>query len=282
MVRLNDNPAALHVHVTAVENRLKRMRNVGSILADIAKLGCSTVEDFISADMEQMRQWVYEVPEKLQFTIFKDMYTRYFSNGGDNYVDGNYNAYELINLLDISVCPYCDNEYLDVVDSHGKKKRTSEIDHFFPKSKYPALAMCFYNLVPCGQNCNGLKLENELGANPHESDIENLTFLYPELPIGIALEEVDPNTCYVNFHPQKGMVRNVRLLKLEQRYRRHASMVHRLLLNAQMYTPEKIDELTLMGCGSRDHIISTVFGPQNPAEKKKALHQKLVKDLTGY
>ena len=59
-------------------------------------------------------------------------------------------------------------------------------------------------------------------------------------------------------------------------------MVHRLLLNAQMCTPEKIDELTLMGFGSQDHIISTVFGPQDPAEKKKALHQKLVKDLTGY
>ena len=282
MIRLNENPAALHSHVRAVENRLKKNNITDKVLAEINKLGVETISEFISADVNTMRGWVNNSPELLKFDTFKYIYNRYFSNGSDKFVDGNYNAYELIRLLDITICPYCDDEYLDVVEQYGKKMRTSEIDHFFPKSKYPALAMCYYNLVPCGQNCNGLKLEKELGENPHEKDIEKMTFLYPDLPIGTALENVLPNTCFVRFHPKQGMIRNVELLALEQRYRRHASLVHRLLLNAQLYSIEKIDELVSMGYGSRDHIISFLFAPQDPAEKKNTLHQKMIRDLTGY
>ena len=156
------------------------------------------------------------------------------------------------------------------------------MDHFFPKSKYPALAMCFYNLVPCGQVCNGLKMENELGSNPYELNIEMLTFIYPDLPIGIALNQIDPSVCVPKFHPRKGMIKNVDLLTLEQRYSRHAQLAHRLLLNLQLYSSEKIDELVRMGYGSREHIISTVFGPQDATEKQRSLHQKMIRDMTGY
>ena len=158
----------------------------------------------------------------------------------------------------------------------------NEVDHFFPKGKYPALAMCFYNLVPSGQVCNKLKLENELGSNPYESNIEMLTSIYPDLPIGVALSQIEPSACAPKFHAEKGMTKNVALLTLEQRYSRHASLVHRLLLNLQLYSSEKIDELVKIGCGSREHIISTVFAPQDPTEKQKSLHQKMIRDLTGY
>ena len=60
---------------------------------------------------------------------------------------------------------------------------------FFAKSTYPALAMCFYNLVPSGQNCNGLKLDRGCGMNPYEKDIEEMTWLFPDIPIGISMEK---------------------------------------------------------------------------------------------
>ena len=142
--------------------------------------------------------------------------------------------------------------------------------------------MCFYNLVPCGQVCNGLKMENELGSNPYELNIEMLTFIYPDLPIGIALNQIDPSVCVPKLHPRKGMIKNVDLLTLEQRYSRHAQLAHRLLLNLQLYSSEKIDELVRMGYGSREHIISTVFGPQDATEKQRSLHQKMIRDMTGY
>ena len=180
------------------------------------------------------------------------------------------------------MCPYCDDETLDVVWINGKLKRTSEIDHFFPKSLYPALAMCFYNLIPSGQQCNGLKMEHEIGTNPYEENIEHLTYLYPNLPVGVLMENVDEKDCKVLFHPKDGMIQNVEQLGLQQRYERYAPEVHKLLTNLQNFSEEKIEELVRLGLGSREKIISMYFGPQDPEEKKNALRQKMLKDLTGY
>ena len=44
----------------------------------------------------------------------------------------------------------------------------------------------------------------------------------------------------------------------------------------------KIEELSKLGLGTKEDIISTVFGPQNKEEKRKALRQKMLRDLTGY
>ena len=282
MIRLNSSPDLEKRHVEAVTNRIKKSFDEALILTDIQKLGANNIEDFLLADVDTLRTWVSNSPEFLQFTAFKDMYSRFFSNGVDRYVDGDYNAYTFIRGLGVYVCPYCDDEYIDIVERDGKDKRTSEVDHFFPKSKYPALAMCFYNLVPCGQVCNGLKMENELGSNPYELNIEMLTFIYPDLPIGIALSQIEPSVCVPKFHPRKGMIKNVELLTLEQRYSRHAPLAHRLLLNLQLYSSEKIDELVRMGYGSREHIISTMFGPQDATEKQRSLHQKMIRDMTEY
>ena len=131
---------------------------------------------------------------------------------------GTFNAYVLIEEQDVHVCPYCDDEYLDVVTEGGKKKRTSEVDHFFPKGKYPGLAMCFYNLIVSGQNCNGLKLQNLLGASPYDEDIEEQTFLFPEIEIGVNMESLKPEECKVLLHAKRGMVENEKVLGLADRY----------------------------------------------------------------
>lgn len=282
MIKLNSSLDLENRHVEAVINRIRKNFDEVSILTEIQKLGVNNIKDFLLADVDTMRCWISQSPGLLQFSAFKEIYSRFFSNGADKFVDGDYNAYSFIRGLEVYVCPYCDDEYIDIVEIDGKKKRTSEVDHFFPKSKYPALAMSFYNLIPCGQVCNGLKLDNELGSNPYESNIEMLTCIYPELPVGVALSQIDPTACAPKFHPKNGMIRNVDLLTLEQRYSRQAFEVHRILLNLQMYSNEKIDELVNMGYGSREHIISSLFAPQKLTEKQKALHQKMIRDLTGY
>lgn len=282
MRRIEIKPDAIAKHVNAVKARIAKTFNESDILKDLQLLEVDSIESFITADINEMRKWVRLSPEKLQFTYFREIYSNYFCKGSSVFVDGNYNAYTFLNDLGITVCPYCDDEYLDIIDRDGTSVRTSEIDHFFPKSKYPALAMCYYNLIPSGQNCNGLKKELEIEANPYEIEIESLTWLHPDIPIGVNIESITPNECIVHFHPQGGMRRNVIVFGLEQRYERHASEAHRLLLNRQNFTEEKIAELVKMGFGTRDEIISSIFGPQNPDEKKKTLRQKMLFDITGY
>lgn len=282
MIKIDASQKLAKIHAQAVLNCIRNQKKEEEILGEIQKIGNLGLESFLTADFATLSKWVHTCPEKLQFTQFKKIYSNYFSNGESVYVDGDYNSYTFLEKLGITVCPYCDDEYLDVVKIDDKLRRTSEIDHFFPKSKYPALAMCFYNLVPSGQNCNGLKKEKELGTSPYEPKIETMTFLYPDIPVGAAMESISPEDCKVSFHAKGVMTENVAALGLEQRYERHAPEVHRLLKNRQLYSEEKIAELVRLGCGTREEIISSNFGPQNPKEKKNTLRQKLLRDLTGY
>ena len=273
---------AVSEHIAAVVARVKNDYDENAVLALVRQLGEDTIEAFLSAGVEKMRIWVKNSPDKLKFTQFKEIYQDYFSNGTGKFVDGNYNAYQFLKNVGVTVFPYCDDEYIDIIRIADRTKRTSEIDHFFSKSLYPALAMCIYNLVPSGQVCNGIKLADDIGANPYETDIDSWSRLYPDIPIGVALESMEPNDCIVRFHPKHGMVQNAEKLGLEDRYKRHVPEAYRLLKNLQFFTDEKISELERMGVGDREYILSFAFGPQDPEEKKHSLRQKMLKDLTGY
>lgn len=274
------------IHVSSVEECIKskhfNKKQILEYIHELPGMDGAGMREFLLAGVEQMRQWVKHCPEKLQFVSFREIYTNYFSNGSGTFVSGDYNAYYYLKEMDIQVCPYCEDEYLSIVSSGSKLYRTSEIDHFFPKSRYPALAMCFYNLIPCGQNCNGLKKETVLGDNPYEPEIESHTVLYPDLPVGINMSSVSPEDCRIRFHARAGMVDNVRQLALEQRYELHSEEAYRLLKNAQQYCPQKIDEMVRMGIGTPEELIENFFGPIKPEEKRKTLRQKMLHDLTGY
>ncbi len=56
---------------------------------------------------------------------------------------------ELIKSSDISICPYCYRSYIGVIEEeYGKRTITPDLDHFYPKSKYPFLSVTLSNLVP--------------------------------------------------------------------------------------------------------------------------------------
>lgn len=242
------------------------------------------LSDFILVDVATLNSLVAN-EDLLQFEEFKAIYSSKFCNGATVYVDdqAKYNAYTLCENLKITVCPYCDEEYLDILQRDGEKTiRTLEIDHFYPKSKYPALAMCFYNLVPSGQNCNGIKKEDLLDMNPYESDIEACTYLYPDLPIGINMEKIGVSDCVIRFHPRRGMVQNVNKLRLEERYERHKGIAHKYITNIQFYTDEKIEELVRMGVfASKETAYRDLFDVPLPEDTDQKLLTKLRRDIVG-
>lgn len=244
----------------------------------------SWISDFILADVKTLKQMIGR-PELLQFDEFKRMYSDYFSAGSDKYVDAStkYNAYTFIENLGVTICPYCDEEYLDVVENgNGGKLRTLEIDHFFPKGKYPALAMCFYNLVPSGQNCNGMKREELLGMNPYEEGIEGCTWLYPDLPVGVNMEKVPAADCTIHFHPKAGMEKNVKALHLEERYERHKATAHKYLLLRQQYDDAKVEEMVKMGMfPTKDFAYRVLYGEPLDEEAEEGILRKLRRDIAG-
>lgn len=109
-----------------------------------------------------------------------------FSNYG--YDSSTFPGDDLINDLGLTVCPYCNRNFIKhiVVDqnNHGDDIAVKgQLDHFYPRSLYPYLAITRENLVPACPSCNGAsgkhnKDTKELGAvNPYTlSDSGGLRF----------------------------------------------------------------------------------------------------------
>ncbi len=72
---------------------------------------------------------------------------------------------DLINvvlLLNVNVCPYCGRSFTTTVVKDGKSYvRTCQIDHFYPQSKYPWLALSLWNMIPACGFCNNQKSAKE-------------------------------------------------------------------------------------------------------------------------
>ena len=55
----------------------------------------------------------------------------------------------------ITVCPYCDRQYISYFMNNGKvEQTTADLDHFYPKSKFPLFSLSLYNFIPSCQICN--------------------------------------------------------------------------------------------------------------------------------
>lgn len=74
--------------------------------------------------------------------------------------------YDFISSLNTQTCPYCNRNYITVVEVKDFKTRP-QLDHFYCKSAYPFLAVSMRNLIPSCSVCNLAK---------HYKDLE---ILYP-------------------------------------------------------------------------------------------------------
>lgn len=81
---------------------------------------------------------------------------------------------KIVKLLELRVCPYCGRSYIYSIENNYRLKGSHivkpQIDHFFPKSKYPYFALSYFNLIPICHFCNmiGAKGDNDaLGRRDH-------------------------------------------------------------------------------------------------------------------
>ncbi|KOP38487.1 MULTISPECIES: HNH endonuclease [unclassified Flavobacterium] len=71
----------------------------------------------------------------------------------------NFNNITFLEKMEIDTCVYCNKNYtLSISKMHAR----AQLDHWFPKDKFPILALSFYNLIPSCQSCNHLKGNCEL------------------------------------------------------------------------------------------------------------------------
>ncbi|WP_430530406.1 hypothetical protein [Bacillus cereus] len=148
------------------------------VLGDVTTLQ-NYVTWFDDIVKEVSKEEAKEIRRKL--SIFLEEYS-YFSSK-----ENGWSAYEFVKEIDVTICPYCNSQYIFIYNSrniikdsikiHGKTRAV--LDHFFDKGKYPFLAISIYNLVPCCKVCNsdfkGKKtMDLEGYYSPYEKGLSDL------------------------------------------------------------------------------------------------------------
>ena len=84
----------------------------------------------------------------------------------------DWNRHKLLSLIGIEICPYCQRNYISSYEENNDEKTTADLDHFYPKSLYPFLALSLYNFIPSCQMCNSRFKGNK--------DTRDSVYLYEE------------------------------------------------------------------------------------------------------
>lgn len=77
----------------------------------------------------------------------------FIKTGYENWFQKKYSKV-FLDKLNLDTCTYCNRNYtLNLVDNRTR----AELDHWFPKEKYPILSLSFFNLIPSCHSCNHIK-----------------------------------------------------------------------------------------------------------------------------
>lgn len=184
--------------------------------------------------------------------------------------------------MDLKTCPYCNRNYIFIVDEKTGKLRP-EIDHFYPKSIYPFLAMSFYNLIPSCTTCNHTKKDNnsliKKLKNPYEIDSDYYQFSIN--PKNIDFANIDNKYDYDNFEISINKKdSNIEIFKLEELYKQHKDIVLDLIIKKVHYPESYINELKKFGFDEDEIYRYLLCNYSNKKDLNKRPLSKLVKDIS--
>ncbi len=159
----------------------------------------------------------------------------------------DYNAYELTKNLGIRSCVFCNRTYTITRRSKSKGKlMRPQLDHWYPESKYPLLAVSFQNLIPCCTYCNSsikgvIELDPLVHIHPYilETIPDQFSFGY------YINEDINEYVIYIN-KPSTASGKafaTMRKLKVDQMYNAHIPELEDLIKIKKAYSKTYIEEM---------------------------------------
>ena len=228
----------------------------------------------IGVENQKKEEW-----HQLYKIIRDEIFEKEYNNWGKR---KTYGSYKFVEILDLKTCPYCNRNYTFIVDEESGKLRP-ELDHFYPKSIYPFLAMSFYNLIPSCPICNHTKSSkvSENLINPYDIKDDDFKFTYK--PTDISFSEVESKKYNMDsFEIEfKNQNENINIFKLDELYKQHKDIVVDLLMKKAYYPKSYIEELEKSFGFTKDEIYRYLL---NNYKKEEDLHKrplsKLMKDIS--
>lgn len=255
--------------------------------SEIKKIGLNTTfNELIIADYKTIKGYILDLSSRgynfgsyskknIAGKPFKRIYEAY-----DKLIGVGYNRV-LIDTLNISVCPYCNRDF---VNNRGSQSSV-QLDHFYPRSEFPIFAICLYNLVPSCYACNHIKSDNLISISPYDifSVDELLTFSYSIIGSDF-ISDINDIKLEIIFSELNGksLKNNFDILHLKQAYSLHEKEVQSILRKLIVFNETKIDEiLYLYGdiFSSREEIVEDIFGAYQSRDYLNNILSKLKSDI---
>jgi len=263
----------------------KCLKYIKDNLKDILKANNNELKEYIKYFQENYPNSIGVENQKkeewhqLYKIIRAEIFEKEYNNWGKR---KTYGSYKFVEILDLKTCPYCNRNYTFIVDEESGKLRP-ELDHFYPKSIYPFLAMSFYNLIPSCPICNHTKSSkvSENLINPYDIKDDDFKFTYKPTDISfsqIESKKYDMDSFEIEFKKKN---ENIDIFKLDELYKQHKDIVVDLLMKKAYYPKSYIEELEKSFGFTKDEIYRYLL---NNYKKEEDLHKrplsKLIKDIS--
>lgn len=260
MIKLNLNQLGAEAHFKIVkpmiQKRTRKILNSGIKRGGVDIVLLDPFRGFLNSLLNDtiIENLILLKPNSFNGVIaqFTDLYPSFFVSGSvENYVLRNIfiaHCYDnddfckltLIKRVSIDTCPYCNRNYIYYLSKKHIIK--PQIDHFYPKSKYPFLGMSFYNLIPSCQTCNGFGAKGE--KDPIEHDLinpylilkEQFKFTYKVKNVNFLNPVFDKNSIEIKFEHQ--LSGHSSIFKIDKLYEQHADHVLELILKSKIQYSE--------------------------------------------
>ena len=135
----------------------------------------------------------------------------------------------------MNVCPYCNRNFINPIYKEERvgqdnSKQAPDIEHFFPKSIYPFLALSISNLLPSCAFCNKVKSDVDTYPNcksPYEIEEDDFKFSFDSLDVSKRTIKLESS------------LDNSKILHLENLYAEvHNNFVDEVYLDSRKYPLE--------------------------------------------
>ncbi len=252
------------------KRREKFSREVNAIIAFLSekeKLDDDKVKNILVGEVPYLEKAMVKIGQIESIEIQKE-FERVYTNFSNRKF-----GHQWAEKLGVTVCPYCNRSYIFTVEKEARNgKARPQYDHFFPKSKYPYLAVSMYNLIPSCAVCNSGKSDKDSFKdqkvqylNPYVEGYGTKTVLQitPKKKkdrihsyVGLAEEyTVKPESAPdVDKDAAKRIQNTWDLLKLGPLYEKHSDYIRNILRAKQIYTEEYLDQLIKSFPGAFDDM----------------------------
>lgn len=229
--------------------------DLGLINAAIKNTGGKIVEIKNYHDLQSRKNKKYTLHKSIGIMVsnavkYDAIYNNFekFNVFYDNWSKKGIN-YWITEKTKLKVCPYCNISY---TYNRGKTV-TAQLDHFFPKSEYPILALCFYNLVPSCPACNKIKFDDtkEMASPYKDGAFKDLRITwdyrkdadqnkYSEKDSLATLEEMIEIKIETFKEDEQ---HNLTSMKIKEAYQQHRDYASEIIKKARTYTNPEAQKL---------------------------------------